>query len=76
MASRASAVMLLGQLVAATVGSAPWTISTREIHADGWDARTAGTGLRVTEGWGYMDQNVLHVSVGGIYVTYGALFFP
>jgi len=64
---------------------APAVVSMRQLHAaedHGWNA-TAGSGLRVTEGWGYMDQNVLHVhpaaaADGGdrTTLTYSALFFP
>jgi hypothetical protein len=48
------------------------------VHANGWAAKP-GSGIRVTEGWGYMDQNVLHIRNdhnGETTVTYAALFFP
>ena len=56
------------------------SVSVREVLAPGWNASTAGSGLRVTEGWGYMDPNVLHVQrtgapAGGVTV-FGTLFYP
>ncbi len=81
------AILLLGVNVAsctAIVSDVPavrggaLSISVRAVHAPGWNATPAGSGLRVTEGWGYMDPNVLHVrqSAAGGGVTFGTIFFP
>ena len=55
------------------------SVSVRAVLAPGWNATPAGSGLRVTEGWGYMDPNVLHVqrmAPGSGVTVFGTVFYP
>lgn len=53
-------------------------LTTTTVHAPGYRSVWGGAGLRVTEGWGYMDQNILqvHGPNGAPVVIFAALFFP
>jgi len=77
---RAALAALLSLLLGGCAAPPPApNLTTTLVRAPGFGG-VGGTGLRVTEGWGYMDQNILQVPMagagGGPAVVYAALFFP